>query len=146
LANSFSRISSHSRSAGFNSGEYAGSLTSAIFSGTRKSFSRRFAWQLHPPSLRIFFKVFLCLRVSFAVARIRRNFTPAVSCQHSVVESAIHALGNHGLDRCPDLGLVGFKRYVALAVVARNLPIIGHILQQKEARLRRQKNIEQKAA
>jgi hypothetical protein len=67
--------------------------------------------------------------------------------KHSAVESAIHALGNHGLDRCPDHGLDGFKRYVALAVVARNLQILGHMLQQKEVkRLRRQKNIERKAA
>lgn len=68
-------------------------------------------------------------------------------CKHSAVESAIHALGNHGLDQCPDHGIDGFKRYVALAVVARNLQILGHMLQQKEVkRLRRQKNIEQKAA
>jgi IS5 family transposase len=52
--------------------------------------------------------------------------------QHSAVESAINALENHGLDRCPDHGLYGFKRYVALAVVARNLQRVGHILQQKE--------------
>jgi glutaminase len=67
--------------------------------------------------------------------------------KHSAVESAIHALGNHGLDRCPDHGINGFKRYVALAVVARNLQVLGHMLQQKEVkRLRRQKNIERKAA
>lgn len=38
---------------------------------------------------------------------------------HAGVESAINAL--HGLDRGPDHGLAGFKRYVALAVVARNI-------------------------
>ncbi|MGC2185114.1 MAG: ISNCY family transposase [Terriglobales bacterium] len=52
--------------------------------------------------------------------------------KHSAVESAINALENHGLDRCPDHGIYGFKRYVALAVVARNLQHVGHILQQKE--------------
>jgi hypothetical protein len=31
------------------------------------------------------------------------------------VESAINALEAHGLDRCPDHGLAGFQRYVALA-------------------------------
>jgi len=31
--------------------------------------------------------------------------------QHSAVESAINALEVHGLDRCPDRGIVGFKRY-----------------------------------
>jgi len=57
--------------------------------------------------------------------------------KHSAVESSINALENHGLDRCLDHGLHGFKQYVALSVVARNLQILGHLLQQKE--LRRQK-------
>ena len=52
--------------------------------------------------------------------------------QHSAVESAINALENHGLDRCYDKGLDGFERYVAIAVVARNLQILGNIIQQKE--------------
>jgi transposase, IS5 family len=54
--------------------------------------------------------------------------------QHSAVESAISALENHGLDRCLDIGLDGFERYVALAVVARNLQILGDIIQRKEIR------------
>ena len=53
--------------------------------------------------------------------------------QHSAVESAINALEAHGLDRCPDHGIDGFKRYVALAVVARNLHRIGAILLEQEA-------------
>lgn len=52
--------------------------------------------------------------------------------KHSAVESAINGLENHGLDRCPDHGIYGFKRYVSLAVLARNLQIIGHHIQQKE--------------
>lgn len=52
--------------------------------------------------------------------------------RHSAVESAINALENHGLDRCLDHGLHGFKRYVALAVVARNIQIMGHLIQQKQ--------------
>jgi hypothetical protein len=52
--------------------------------------------------------------------------------KHSAVESSINALENHGLDRCLDHGIEGFKRYVALAIVARNTQIMGHILQQKE--------------
>lgn len=51
---------------------------------------------------------------------------------HSAVESAINALGVHGLDKCPDHGIDGFKRYVALAIVARNIHRIGHILWQQE--------------
>jgi hypothetical protein len=51
---------------------------------------------------------------------------------HSVIESAIGAMKNHGLDRCLDHGIHGFKRYVALSIVSRNIQIIGHHLQQKE--------------
>ena len=49
--------------------------------------------------------------------------------QHSAVESGINALEVHGLDRCPDRGLDHFKRYIALAVVGRNLQKLGAILQ-----------------
>ncbi len=52
--------------------------------------------------------------------------------KHSAVESSINALENHGLDRCLDHGLHGFKRYVALSVLARNIQILGHLIQQKE--------------
>lgn len=62
--------------------------------------------------------------------------------KHSAVESSINALENHGLDRCLDHGLHGFKRYVALAVLARNIQIIGHIHQQKE--LKRQQRAERR--
>jgi hypothetical protein len=57
--------------------------------------------------------------------------------KHSAVESSINALENHGLDRCLDHGLHGFERYVALSVLARNIQILGHMLQQKE--LKKQK-------
>jgi IS5 family transposase len=52
--------------------------------------------------------------------------------QHSAVESAINALEVHGLDRCPDHGIGGFKRYVALAVVARNIQKLGAELRKQE--------------
>jgi len=52
--------------------------------------------------------------------------------KHSAVESAINALEHSGLDRCRDYGLEGFKRYVALAMVARNIHRLGCILQQQE--------------
>lgn len=59
--------------------------------------------------------------------------------KHAAVESAINALEVHGLDKCPDHGIDGFKRYVALAVVARNIHRIGAILHKKEqAKLLRQ--------
>ena len=74
--------------------------------------------------------------------------------RHSAVESAINTLENHGLDMCPDHGMFGFKRYVALAVLARNLQNLGHIIQQKERKRQtrrakatiRQENSHRKAA
>ena len=57
--------------------------------------------------------------------------------QHSAVESAINALENHGLDRCPDHGIGGFKRYVALAVLARNIQRLGAALREQEANRKR---------
>ena len=65
--------------------------------------------------------------------------------KHSAVESAINGLENHGLDRCPDHGIQGFKRYVGLSVLARNLQIIGHRIQQKELK-RLQRSEQRKAA
>lgn len=50
--------------------------------------------------------------------------------QHPAVESSINALENHGLDRCLDHGIHGFKRYISLSVLARNIQILGHKLQQ----------------
>ena len=60
--------------------------------------------------------------------------------KHPAVESGIAALENHSLDRCPDHGIDGFKRYTAMAVLARNIQILGHIIQQKE--LKREKRQE----
>jgi hypothetical protein len=56
--------------------------------------------------------------------------------QHSGVESAINALGVHGLDMCRDHGINGFKRYVALAVVARNIQRLGAIVRSLAANKR----------
>lgn len=53
--------------------------------------------------------------------------------RHAAVESAINALEVHGLDRCLDRGLDGFKRYIALAVVARNIQKLGAVLRKSEA-------------
>jgi hypothetical protein len=59
--------------------------------------------------------------------------------KHSAVESCINALENHGLDRCLDHGLHGFKRYVALSVLARNIQLLGHLVQQKELKRRKRR-------
>ncbi len=59
---------------------------------------------------------------------------------HSAVESAINALEVHGLDKCPDHGIDGFKRYVALAIVTRNIHRIGDILWQQDVERERKAN------
>jgi hypothetical protein len=59
--------------------------------------------------------------------------------KHSAVESNINELEHRGLDRCPDKGIHGFKRYVGISVIAYNLRRIGKILldqDKKEAELR----------
>jgi len=63
--------------------------------------------------------------------------------KHSAVESAINALEVHGLDRCPDHGIYGFRRYVSAAVLARNIQIIGSVLIKREQRAlkRKYKNV-----
>lgn len=57
--------------------------------------------------------------------------------KHAAVESAINALEHHGLDRCLDHGITGFKRYVALAILARNVLRLGQIMHQDELDRRR---------
>lgn len=54
--------------------------------------------------------------------------------KHSAVESAINGLENFGLDMCPDHGIVGFKRYVALAVLARNIHRLGVVVRERNVR------------
>ena len=41
-------------------------------------------------------------------------------------------LEHHGLNRCMDKGLGGYKRNVGLSVLAYNLPIIGNHLKDQE--------------
>ena len=59
---------------------------------------------------------------------------------HSAVESAINALEVHGLDVCPDHGIDGFQRYVALAIVARNIQKIGEIIRTKKRNQQKRQN------
>ena len=48
--------------------------------------------------------------------------------QHSAVESDINSLEHHGLNRCLDLGLDGYRRYVGYGVLSYNLHVIGREL------------------
>lgn len=56
----------------------------------------------------------------------------ALRHRHHAVESDINCLEHHGLDRCPDKGLHGYKRYVGLGVLAYNLHKIGRRLLEKK--------------
>ena len=55
--------------------------------------------------------------------------------QHSAVKSAINALEIHGLDKCADHGIKGFKRYVALAVLVGNINVWAQCCVSRSKRL-----------
>jgi IS5 family transposase len=58
---------------------------------------------------------------------------------HPGIESAIHALGSgNGLVLCKDKKEKGYRRYVALGVLGRNLQVLGCILLKKAKRKQRQ--------
>lgn len=52
--------------------------------------------------------------------------------KHSAVESGINALENHGLSRCRDSAIEGFRSYVGLAMLARNIQKLGRVLLDRE--------------
>ena len=64
----------------------------------------------------------------------------------SAVELAINALEVHGFDTCPDHGIDGFKRYVALAVLVRNIQQLGVKIKQQGIKQERRKQKIKKAA
>ena len=52
----------------------------------------------------------------------------ALRKQHSAVESEINSLEHHGLNRCLDVGLEGYRRHVGYGVMSYNLHVIGREL------------------
>lgn len=56
----------------------------------------------------------------------------ALRQQHSAVESEINSLEHHGLNRCRDVGLSGYLRYVGYGVMSYNLHVIGRELLARE--------------
>ena len=44
------------------------------------------------------------------------------------MESEINSLEHHGLNRCLDVGLIGYRRYVGYGVISYNLHMIGREL------------------
>jgi IS5 family transposase len=65
-----------------------------------------------------------------AVERARESEKKFVALrrQHSAVESDINGLEQHGLNRCLDVGLAGYRRYVGYGVLSYNLHVIGREL------------------
>ena len=51
--------------------------------------------------------------------------------KHSGVKSEINALEQGGLNVFPDHGMVGFKRYVSMAVLSRNIKRLGSTIRQQ---------------
>jgi len=51
---------------------------------------------------------------------------------HSGIEGNINQLEQNGLDKCPDKGMIGFKRYVAYGVLSYNLHKLGMLLMLEE--------------
>jgi hypothetical protein len=56
----------------------------------------------------------------------------ALRKQHSAVESQINSLEHHGLNRCLDVGLQGYRRYVGYGVMSYNLHVIGRELLRRQ--------------
>ena len=56
----------------------------------------------------------------------------ALRRQHSAVESEINSLEHHGLNRCLDVGLAGYRRDVGFGVLSYNLHVIGRKLLARE--------------
>jgi IS5 family transposase len=67
--------------------------------------------------------------------REREKKFVALRRQHSAVESAINSLEHHGLNRCLDVGIQGYQRYVGYGVLSYNLHVIGReLLARQRAR------------
>ena len=64
--------------------------------------------------------------------RERGKKSVALRRQHSAVESEINSLEHHGLNRCLDVGLLGYLRYVGYGVMSYNLHQIGRELLARE--------------
>jgi transposase, IS5 family len=52
--------------------------------------------------------------------------------KHSAIESNIHSLEHHGLNRCPDKGKKAFIKYAAIGVLAYNLHRLGMVIIEQQ--------------
>lgn len=71
-----------------------------------------------------------------AAETAQENEKPFVALrrQHSAIESDIHRLEHHGLNRCLDRGFAGYQRYAGYGILAYNLHVIGRELQDRAHR------------
>ena len=107
----------------------AGSLASLSFD---KGFTRREDWELLSLYVPL---VVMPKRGKKNAAEVERESDPkfvALRHQHSAVESEINSLEHHGLNRCLDVGLPGYLRYVGYGVMSYNLHLIGRELLARE--------------
>ena len=77
---------------------------------------------------------------SMAKAREREARFAAARQQHPAVESAIHHLESHGLDRVRTHARQGFARTVALAVLSTNLHRLGTLLLARDRKRERRRS------
>ncbi len=75
-----------------------------------------------------------------------REAFKAARRKHSAVESGINALEVHGLDKCLDHGITGYRRYIALAIVARNIQKLGSELIKKTRKQEKRRRDSKKRA
>jgi hypothetical protein len=83
-------------------------------------------------------KAFIPKKGKCSLADIQRENDPAfikAKRAHSAVESNINELEHRGLDRCPDKGIKGMRRYIGLAAIAYNLRRIGKILLEQDRQM-----------
>ena len=51
--------------------------------------------------------------------------------EHQAIESNINALEHHGLDKCPDKGIINYRKYVSLAVLSYNMHRTGKLIREE---------------
>lgn len=101
------------------------------------SFDRGFHSPENQESLTQIFK-HPCLPTTGSKKSRRQEETATVEFRaahqrHPGVESAIGALqSGNGLERCRDHSYLGFRRYVGLGILGRNLHVLGKILLQRD--------------
>ena len=110
----------------------AGSLASLSFD---KGFTRTEDWELLSLYVPVVVMPKRGKKNAAETEREGQKQFVALRKQHSAVESEINSLEHHGLNRCLDVGLEGYLRYVGCGVLSYNLHVIGRqLLARQRAR------------